>query len=412
MLSPPQKIIAEDNHRFKVVIAGRRFGKTYLACDRLAWHARIPHKLCWYVAPTYKQARMIAWRSLKERLLGLRWVSKINESLLTITLKNNSEIALKGADNEDSLRGIGLDFLICDEFADLHPEAFYEVLRPALSDREGSAMFIGTPKGQGNWAQDLYKLELEMPDVWRSFQFTTLDGGRVSQAEIDSARRDLDERTFRQEYLATFETASSRVYYNFDTTQNMIKSQDPDLKLDLLYVGIDFNIDPMSAVIGLIQGDRLYVIDEIQMFTSNTSELVAELKTRYPRSKIYAYPDPAGHARKTSSLAGQTDITILQQAGFVVKAPRNHTPVRDRINAVNSRLCNSLGERRVFVSPGCKNLIKGLERQSYKPGTNQPDKSTGLDHMTDALGYLIDYIWPIKSKELPEGILPERWLHR
>jgi PBSX family phage terminase large subunit len=409
-LTPPQQRIADDDHRFKVVIAGRRFGKTHLAIDRLSYHARIPDQECWYVAPTYRQARMIVWRKLKQRLTELRWIKKLNESELSILLKNDSNISLKGADNEDSLRGIGLDFLILDEFADIKPEAFYEVLRPTLSDREGKAMFIGTPKGSSNWAYDLYKAELEFPEAWKSFQFTTLDGGQVTQAEIDAARRDLDERQFRQEYLATFETYAGRIYYAFDPMQNVIKEQ-TDVDVSVIYVGIDFNIDPMSAVIAIRQGEILYVIDEIQMFTSNTQELVAELKTRYSRSKIFCYPDPAGRQRKTSA-GGSTDFTILQNAGFVVKAPHNHTPVRDRINAVNARLCNAKGERFLYISPDCRHTIQGLERQTYKPGTTQPDKDSGLDHQMDALGYLVDYIFPLKKDIDQSLILPQRWGHR
>ena len=158
-LSVPQQTIANDDHRFKVVVAGRRFGKTHLAIRELCFHARVPDQEVWYVAPTYKQAKMIVWRKLKQKLQNLRWIRKANESELSILLKNGSIIALKGADNEDSLRGVGLDYLIMDEFADVDPEAFFEVLRPTLADREGKAMFIGTPKGIANWAYELYQMD-------------------------------------------------------------------------------------------------------------------------------------------------------------------------------------------------------------------------------------------------------------
>ena len=164
-LSPPQQTIADDPHRFKVVVAGRRFGKTHLAINQLCYHARTPEREVWYCAPTYKQAKMIVWRKLRQRLMDLRWIEKSNDSELTIRLRNGSTIALKGADNEDSLRGVGLDYLILDEFADIKPEAFYEVLRPTLADREGSAMFIGTPRGIANWAYDLYQMQAEQPDA-------------------------------------------------------------------------------------------------------------------------------------------------------------------------------------------------------------------------------------------------------
>jgi hypothetical protein len=173
---------------------------------------------------------------------------------------------------------------------------------------------------------------------------------------------------------------------------------------------MDFNIDPMSAVIAIRKGDTLCVIDEIRMFSSNTQEAVDEIKSRYPRSKIWVYPDPAARQRKTSA-GGSTDLTILQNAGFVVKAPNSHTPVRDRINAVNSRLCDSTGKRHLFFMPKVKYTIEGLERHTYKEGTTQPDKDSGYDHMMDALGYMVDYLFPVK-REREEFAQPRRWTHQ
>ena len=407
-LSKAQQTVADDPTRFRVVVAGRRFGKTHLAIRELCYHAKEPNKEVWYVAPTYRQAKQIVWRKLKNRINDLRWAKKINEAELTITLKNNSTISLKGADGGgDNLRGIGLDFLCMDEFADIDHEAWYEVLRPTLADKMGKAMFIGTPKGMGNWAHDIYTQTLEFPEQWASYQFTTLEGGQVKPEEIEAAKKDLDERTFRQEFMATFETYTGRIYYAFERKDNT----KPPEKLDLsvLYTGWDFNIDPMSVVIAVRQGDILYVIDEIRMFSSNTAEAVDEVKSRYPSSKIWAYPDPASRQRKTSA-GGTTDLTILSNAGFVVKAPMAHNPVRDRINSVNSRLCGTDGVRRLFIHPKCKYTIEGLERHTYKEGTSQPDKDSGYDHMMDALGYMIDYIFPIR-KDTSNILQPRRWQH-
>ncbi len=136
-LSPAQNNIANDTHRFRVAVCGRRFGKTHLAIRELCKFARMPERECWFVAPTYRQAKQIVWKKLKQKLVDLKWANKINESELSIILKNGSTISLKGADNHDSLRGVGLDFIVLDEFADIDPEAFYETLRPTLSDKEG-----------------------------------------------------------------------------------------------------------------------------------------------------------------------------------------------------------------------------------------------------------------------------------
>jgi hypothetical protein len=406
-LSKPQETIANCPTRFITVVAGRRFGKTHLSIRQLCFHAKDPDKEVWYVAPTYKQAKQIVWRKLKNKLNDLRWSAKVNESELTIILKNGSVISLKGADNADSLRGVGLDYLVMDEFADIDPEAWYEVLRPTLADKQGGALFIGTPKGLGNWAHDLFNMPMDQPDQWSSFQYTTIEGGNVKPEEIEAARKDLDERTFRQEFMATFETYAGRIYYAFERKNNV--KELTDYKTDVIYIGIDFNIDPMSAVLATRMGDTLYVFDEIRMFSSNTAELVAEIQARYPKSRIWAYPDPASRQRKTSA-GGATDLTILQNAQFIVKCPTSHTPVRDRINAVNSRLCDSTGIRHLYIHPRCKYTIEGLERQTYKEGTTQPDKESGYDHQMDALGYLVDYMFPVRREVTPQP--PQRWGHR
>ena len=280
MLSLAQKTIANDPHRFRVAVCGRRFGKTHLAIRELCKFAREPERRCWYIAPSYRMAKQIAWTKLKKKLISLNWVKKINEQELLITLINDSEIALRGADNYDSLRGVGLDFLVMDEFADIDVEAWTEVLRPTLSDRQGAALFISTPKGINNWSYELYLNYLENPD-WMSWQFTTLAGGRVPPQELEAARKDLDTRTFRQEYEASFETYAGRIYYAFERTQNSVDFDITNMaNIDVLYTGWDFNIDPMSVVIATRQKDTLYVVDEIRMFSSNTQEAVDELKSR------------------------------------------------------------------------------------------------------------------------------------
>jgi hypothetical protein len=410
-LSEGQKQITQSQSRFRVAICGRRWGKTYLSIREIAKFARLPNKKVFYVAPTYRMAKQIVWDKLKYKLMDMNWIKKINESDLCIELVNGSKIFLRGADNYDSLRGVGLDFLVMDEFAMIDSKAWSEVLRPTLSDTGGSALFISTPMGQSNWAYDLFQKNLEDPKNWSSWQFTSLSGGRIPLEEIEAAKHDLDERSFKQEYLASFETYAGRIYYAFDRKQNVVEGRIEAKDLDVLYVGMDFNIDPMSAVIAIRKGDDLCVIDEIRMFSSNTAEIVDEIKSRYPRSKVWVYPDPASRQRKTSA-GGLTDLTILQNSGFVVKAPNSHTAVRDRINAVNSRLCDSTGKRHLFFMPKCKYTIEGLERHTYKEGTTQPDKDSGYDHMMDALGYMVDYLFPVKREREENIYAPKRWTHQ
>jgi hypothetical protein len=401
-LTKPQAEVIKDSARFRILITGRRFGKTFLAIHELARFARFPNRKVWYVAPTYRQAKAICWQELVQRLRKHNWVSEVNNSDLTVILRNNSRISLRGADNENSLRGIGLDFLVMDEFADISPVAWYEVLRPTLSDTQGHALFCGTPRGFGNWGYDMY-VKGQSDKEWQSFKFTTLEGLQVPKEEIEQAKEDLDERTFQQEYMASFVNYAGMIYYNFDRNKNIIDHYSNPYKT--LHIGLDFNVDPMCAVVSVIENDRIIVIDEIQIWSSNTNEMVEEIKSRY-KNKSVIYPDPSARQRKTSA-GGLTDLAILKNAGFEVRS-RNTAPlVRDRINSVNAKLKNAKGINSLFILKSCKNVIKSIERQIYKEGTHIPDKDSGYDHFNDALGYMVEYNFPLKREFNPSP--PSRW---
>ena len=404
-LTKPQHLISSSNKRFRVLISGRRFGKTYLAITEMMKFASQPNQRIWYVAPTFKMAKDICWASLKEVLNQFNWIEDINETTMTITIrKTNSTISLKGADNYDALRGTGLNFLILDEFADIDKRTWFEVLRASVADTLGKVLFCGTPKGYGNWSYEMYLKGKQDPE-WDSFQFTTIQGGMVSKKEIEQAKQDIDIRTFRQEFEGTFENYAGAVYYNFHPVENVIK-KDIDWNKPF-HIGMDFNVDPMSACVSQIEKDKIYVVDEIVIYSSNTDEMCQEIKDRYgTKVPIFIYPDPASRQRKTSA-GGRTDLSILQNAGFKVKVKHKHPAVRDRINAVNSKLKDSNGKRHIFVSHSCKTIIKGLQRQTYKENTNIPDKEDGFDHMNDALGYKIDFLKPLTTET--NFNRPTRW---
>ena len=406
-LSEPQRAIANDASRFKVVCAGRRFGKSYLSMREICYRAREPAREIFYLTTSYRAAKMILWKPLKRRLTDLRWVKKINETEMSILLKNGSTISLKGAEDPDRLRGVSLDYVVIDEAADCKlDELWGEVCRPALADRQGGALFIGTPKGKANPFYDLYQFaSQEQNQDWASWQFTTLEGGFVTEREIEAARQDMTERQFRQEFLATFETYENRVAWAFDRLTHCHRRDDFDTRT--IHVGMDFNVNPATAVIAVREEDKLWCIDELNIYSSNTDEIAQEISNRYPRSKVFVYPDPAGSARKTSA-NGMTDHKILENAGFIVKAPRRHDPVRDRINATNARFRNADGDINLFIHENNKYTVESLDKHTFKPGTGIPDKDSGHDHMFDALSYMVAYLFPIKRKPQPnEGA--ERW---
>lgn len=401
-LKPPQSVVFQSNARFRVLVAGRRFGKTFLAMTELCRAAWNPGRLVWYVAPTYRQTKRIAWRPLKE-MTRPYWRSRPNETDLRIELITGGTICLRGADNYDSLRGDGLDFLVLDEYASIAREAWPEVLRPALADRVGRALFIGTPHGYNHF-HDLHEKARKEPD-WEVFQFTTEQGGNVSRDEIEKATRELDERTYRQEFQASFENfTTGMVYYPFSRTENVRPRQyDPRLPL---FWSLDFNINPMCSVIGQRDGDRVNILAELVLPDSNTMAACQAFVERagpwLPNRfapPIDVYGDATGDSRRTS--ASRTDWQIVKESldryAFRVSYHQTKTnpPVKDRINCVNAMLKNHAGERRLLVDPGCKELIQDLERVHWKTDSHgnalaDVDKSDpNLTHLSDALGYMI-----------------------
>jgi len=215
-LKPSQMQVFLSPRRFRLLVAGRRFGKTFLAQTELLRAAGGRGRVAWYVAPSYKQAKRIVWGPLKQ-LTRPYWASRPNETNLRIELAGGGTIAVRGADAYDSLRGEGIDFVVLDEYASMAPAAWHSVLRPMLADRLGEALFIGTPQGFNHF-YDLYS-DAEGRPGWAVFHFTTEQGGNVPQEELASAASEMDERLYRQEFRASFEELrSGRVYWGFDRT--------------------------------------------------------------------------------------------------------------------------------------------------------------------------------------------------
>lgn len=203
--------VFNDKHRFRIIAAGRRFGKSRLAAWELLIHAlQSESKDVFYVAPTYQQATDIMWSMLKE--LGHEVIANAYEQTKVLTLINGRKIFLKGADRPDTLRGVGLAFLVIDEYADIKPMVWEQILRPALADVQGGAMFIGTPKGRNHFF-DLYNYAKSgKDDEWAAFHFTSFDNPLIPKKEIEAAKISMSSFAFRQEFEASFEAASRDVF--------------------------------------------------------------------------------------------------------------------------------------------------------------------------------------------------------
>lgn len=369
-----------------VVVAGRRLGKTTVAVNLLLFHAVArPKQTCYYICPTLRQAEETAWRLLLEQT-PCEWVQRIRRSNLEIELTNESRIKLHGP---QSLRGAGLDLVVLDEFAFMPPKLWPEIVLPMLADRQGRALICSTPSGLNHF-YDLFTDAQTQPE-WATFQFPTREGDFVSESELELLRSSMDPELYAQEIEAQFTPAEGRIYQAFSRELNVREVQPaPQLKL---LVGLDFNVDPMTAVVGQKIGNECHIFDEVVLRNSNTFEVMEELSRRFPQRGC-VHPDPTGCARKTSAEAGVTDHAIIRRSGWDIYVMKPY-PAAHRSNAVNAVLKNANGRPRLFIDPKCKNLIRSLEGLTRKEGTRIPDKSSGLDHAADALGYLVGAVFPM-----------------
>lgn len=210
-LLPWQQEVFEDKTRFKIVAAGRRTGKSRLAAWLLIINAlQTERGHVFYVAPTQGQARDIMWQTLLELAHPVVKGSHINN--LQITLINGATISLKGADRPETMRGVSLKFLVLDEYADMKPSVWDTILRPALADQKGEALFIGTPMGRNHF-YDLYQYgSMSDDDTYKAWHFTSYDNPLLDPAEIDTAKKSMSSFAFRQEFMASFEAIGSEIF--------------------------------------------------------------------------------------------------------------------------------------------------------------------------------------------------------
>ena len=210
-LLPWQQEVFEDSSRFKVIAAGRRTGKSRLA----AWKLIIEGLQCkrghvFYVAPTQGQARDIMWQTLLE--VGHPVIASSHINNLQIKLVNGATIALKGADRPETMRGVSLSFLCMDEYADMKPEVWEQILRPALADQKGDAMFIGTPMGRNHFYDLFQYASISEDEQWKGWHFTSYDNPLLDEEEINAAKKSMSAFSFRQEFMASFEAAGGELF--------------------------------------------------------------------------------------------------------------------------------------------------------------------------------------------------------
>ena len=379
--------ILNDPARYKIVSSGRRFGKSYFSVLFLLNKPLEANERRWIVFPTYRQAKMVSWNLLKSIFANKQ--ATINETELSITLDNGAKIELKGADKPDSLRGVSTTMVVMDEYSYMKENVWGEIIQPTLAENKGSALFVGTPSGLNHF-YDLFVKGQSNDSDYKSWQFTTLEGGFISEEEVENAKKNLDKRTFQQEYEASFLTAANRCAYNFNRdTHCRVMEKSPRM-----FWGIDFGVASYMTALLMCENTagEVYVFDEIGLQNSNTFEL-AKLMTEKGRN-LPCYPDPAGRARTSNST--KSDHKILQDAGFTVIAKKSNPTQKDRLNALNRMLEDATGKHKLFINPKCKNTIRDLELCTLDNG--QILKTETLSHFLDGLMYPLEYRYGFKGQ--------------
>jgi len=422
----PHKIqyrLFTEDFRFKVTPAGRRSGKTEISKRKILKEAirgtrhSVSRFFC--AAPTRDQAKRIFWADLK-RKLRKPFVKDVSDGNLVITLDNNNEIHVLGMDKPERIEGLPWDGGVLDEYGNMKQDVWPEHVRPALSDRMGWCWMIGVPEGRNHY-YDLFREagKNELRD-WSTYTWPSAD--ILPPEEIEAAQRDLDPLTFDQEYNASFVTFEGRCYYCFTDRNKRRSDYDPEADL---YICLDFNVSPgvaaiiqeeavMSMGVPVIGESKTQVIDEVYIKrNSNTMKVCQEIIEKYGRHQgdVLVYGDATGGAKGTSKIVG-SDWDLVEEILRPVfgrrisfDVPRANPRERSRVNAVNSRLCNVKGQRRLFVDPvKAPNVVQDFEGvRSMPDGSIDKRKDPMLTHISDGIGYYIAREFPVI--DVQEGMI-------
>jgi len=368
ILHPSQSKIAKSLKRFRVVNCGRRFGKTLLATEEITGfaYAKNDRRIA-YIAPTYQQARDIAWAILKKKLQDI--AVNINESRLEIEIPTQeggtSLIILRGWESIETLRGQAFDFLVIDEVAMMRNflSNWQEVLRPTLTDRKGHTLFISTPKGFNHF-YELYNYQDEDKN-WESFHFTTYDNPHIPKEEIDEAKDQLTEDRFAQEYMADFRKTEGLVYKEFNRAMHVYTDIHPRSEIVTVIGGHDFGThNPCASLTIKKDQDARYYVSSEWYETGKTDAQQADYVAALKWDKCYP------------------DVNVRD----VIKGADS---IRNGINTVKELFKTG----RLKIHKSCINLVWELETYSYpdrKPDRNEEENPIKEnDHALDALRYAL-----------------------
>ena len=385
---------ASLEHRYLVIRAGRRFGKSALALNIVLREAVYNPGRYWIIAPEYTQAKSIYWRDLVSEYVPPGIILKKNDNELILEIMSSvpgktSVIEFKGSDREDKLRGAGLKGVILDEYAFQKEYVWDKVVGPMLVQTDGWAIFITTPNGVSNHFKKFWDtavaMEAEGAD-WKTFHFTSYDNPLIKRENLDAERARLTEEFFTQEYLAEFAKFVGLIYTAFDERVHV-----RDFEIDEhwnFYRSIDFGSTDPNAVsfIGMDKDGVCYIFDELYITDIRTSELAELIKQKSAHRHFTAtYADSA---------ATQSIIDLGQYGIYAIPVKKNErnkeTGARQYIASGIDRVQQLLKEQKIVIHPRCKATIKEIMSYSWRKdrmgdAVNIPEDRN--NHILDELRY-------------------------
>ncbi len=383
----------QSKFKFAWLCAGLGAGKSYaLAHYCIGRMLSNPETMGLICASTYSQLRDSILTEIFRQLqvLGLSFEYSQQTGFLTLPC-NGARVKTFSMENYEVLRGIEVGWIAIDE-ACLAKEAAYNVAIGRLRCRRSNALqvrCVSTPRGY-DYMHDRYYGELRT-DEHDFIHATALQNHFLPDGYLASLVAAYSPKMYRQEVLAEFvSSAEGNVYYSFDRSEHVRPTK--QVGGLVLLTGMDFNVNPMTAVLANVRSGTIHVVSEFYQPNSNTYAMAKAIRERFPHDRVRVIPDATGAARKTSSV--KSDHEILREAPFEVITSRRNPPVEDRYNTVNQRL----REGRIQIDPSCPMLIRDLERVTHE------DNPEYLTHISDALGYLAWHVFPLKRVRLAPSV--------
>lgn len=391
--------------RFPLVPAGRRSGKTERFKRFLVKQAFAYAGMYFAAAPTHAQAKKIFWDDLKAFTLCCMHSRRPSESDLIIYLDNGSEIHVIGLDKPQRIEGIPWTGGGIDEFADIKPDAWESNILPALNtvnptmpDYRAWCWLLGVPDGLNHYYDLCSAAEAGLDPNFRVFHWKSAE--ILPPDVIDAMKRAMSDKQYKQEFEASFETASGRIYEDYSKANHTGERILPHEQLMWMH---DQNFTPLSSAIAVRRDTGIYLLDEIVLTSAISKQSATEFVDKYKdhqNKHVLIYGDPAGRAgEKHGHASDYTDIEgVLKSNGwsYTRKVKAAAPAIKDRQNAVRTKIKTADGLRTLFVNPAtAKWCDKGLSTvQLEKGSTFQEDQKNKYQHITTAIGYCVDVEWP------------------